>query len=98
MTDGRLDVLVLRDAGGTRDLLPWETVQRAAVPPGAAAEIAGLLEGDVSGYLDSISEMGEMDLLQLQIAMDRMSKMMSTISNLLTKVGDTQSAITQNLK
>jgi len=36
--------------------------------------------------------------LRLQIAMDRMSKMMSTLSNILKKASDTAQAITQNLK
>lgn len=35
--------------------------------------------------LDSMSEMGEMESLRLQMAMDRMSKTMSTISNLLKR-------------
>lgn len=48
--------------------------------------------------LDSMSEMGEMESLRLQIAMDRMSKMMSTLSNLLKKISDTQNSIIQNLK
>jgi hypothetical protein len=48
--------------------------------------------------LDSMSEMGEMESLRLQMAMDRMSKMMSTLSNLLKKISDTSSQITQNLK
>jgi hypothetical protein len=48
--------------------------------------------------LDSMSEMGEMESLRLQMAMDRMSKMMSTLSNLLKKISDTQNSITQNLK
>lgn len=48
--------------------------------------------------LDSLSEMGEMESLRLQMAMDRMSKMMSTLSNLLKKISDTASGITQNLK
>jgi hypothetical protein len=33
--------------------------------------------------LDSMSEMGEMESLRLQMAMDRLSKLMSTLSNLL---------------
>lgn len=45
-----------------------------------------------------MSETGEMESLRLQMAMDRMSKMMSTLSNLLKKISDTASAITQNLK
>ena len=52
----------------------------------------------IKNKLDSLSEMGEMESLRLQMAMDRMSKMMSTLSNLLKKVSDTASEITQNLK
>lgn len=48
--------------------------------------------------LDSMAEMGEMESLRLQMAMDRMSKMMSTLSNLLKKISDTSSSIIQNLK
>ncbi len=48
--------------------------------------------------LDSMSEMGEMESLRLQMAMDRLSKLMSTLSNLLKKIADTSSQITQNLK
>ena len=48
--------------------------------------------------LDSLSEMGEMESLRLQMAMDRLSKLMSTLSNLMHKVSDTQSAIVQNMK
>jgi hypothetical protein len=48
--------------------------------------------------VDSMSEMGEMESLRLQMAMDRMSKMMSTLSNLLKKLSDTSSQIAQNLK
>lgn len=52
----------------------------------------------VKNDLDSMSEMGEMESLRLQMAMDRMSKMMSTLSNLLKKISDTANQITQNLK
>lgn len=48
--------------------------------------------------LDSMSEMGEMESLRLQMAMDRMSKMMSTLSNILKKISKTADDITQNLK
>ena len=48
--------------------------------------------------IDSMSEMGEMESLRLQMAMDRMSKMMSTLSNLLKKMSDTNSQIVQNMK
>jgi hypothetical protein len=52
----------------------------------------------MKGRLDSMSEMGEMESLRLQMAMDRMSKMMTTLSNILKKISDTSSSITQNLK
>lgn len=48
--------------------------------------------------LDSMSEMGETESLRLQMAMDRLSKMMSTLSNLLKKMNDTDQQITTNLK
>lgn len=48
--------------------------------------------------LDSMSEMGEMESLRLQMAMDRLSKLMSTLSNLLKKASETASGITQNIK
>jgi hypothetical protein len=47
---------------------------------------------------DALSEMGEMESLRLQMAMDRQSKMMSTLSNVMKKVSDTAQSITQNLK
>jgi len=47
---------------------------------------------------DSLNEMGEMESLRLQMAMDRMSKMMTTLSNVMKKISDTQAALTQNLK
>jgi hypothetical protein len=52
----------------------------------------------IKNKLDSKSEMGETESLRLQMAMDRMSKMMSTLSNLLKKISETSQSITQNLK
>lgn len=51
-----------------------------------------------SPRLDSMSEMGETESLRLQAAMDRLSKMMSALSNLLRRVDTTNAAITQNMK
>jgi hypothetical protein len=48
--------------------------------------------------LNDMSELGEMDSLRLQMAMERMTKMIETLSNILKKISDTASAITQNLK
>jgi hypothetical protein len=47
---------------------------------------------------DAMSELGEMESLRLQMAMDRLSKMMSTLSNLLKKTSETSASIVQNLK
>jgi len=52
----------------------------------------------VRGRLDSIGEIGETEALRLQMATDRLSKLMSTLSNLLKKISDTQQSIVQNLK
>ncbi len=46
----------------------------------------------------SEGEMGEMMSLRLQMAMDRRSKFISTLSNLLKKQRDTEKAIIQNMK
>lgn len=61
-------------------------------------EAAESLQASARKELDSKSEMGEMESLRLQMAMDRLSKMMSTLSNLLKKISDTAQGITQNLK
>jgi hypothetical protein len=42
--------------------------------------------------------MGEMESLRLQMAMDRHSRMMSTLSNLLKQSSDTAQSIIQNIK
>ena len=52
----------------------------------------------VKSKLDSLSEMSEMESLRLQMAMDRLSKLMSILSNLLKKASDTASYIKQNFK
>jgi hypothetical protein len=48
--------------------------------------------------IDSMSEMGEMESLRLQMSMDRLSKLMSTLSNILKKMSDTSESIVRNLK
>jgi hypothetical protein len=62
---------------------------------GRAAEV---LQADVRNKLDSLSGMGEKESLRLQMAMDRLSKMMSTLSNLLKKISDAADGVVQNLK
>lgn len=76
------------------DLLSVTSLMSTAVMKSELDAVFDELKND----LDSMSEMGEMESLRLQMAMDRMSKMMSTLSNLLKKMSDTASQITQNLK
>ena len=47
---------------------------------------------------DTLSDMGEQDQLRLQMAMDRYSKLMATLSNMMQKQSDTSSAILGNMK
>jgi cell division protein FtsB len=53
---------------------------------------------DAQQSLDSMSEMGEMTSMRLQMAMDRRSKFMETLSNIEKSIDDTQSSIIGNLK
>ena len=48
--------------------------------------------------LNSLSEMEKTESLRVQMSMDRMSKMMSTLSNPLKKISETSQSITRNLK
>jgi hypothetical protein len=78
----------------------------AQLPPKArftAPSIATM--GDLAGVedklkdsLDSMSEIGEMESMRLQMAMDRMSKFMAALSNIEKKASDTSDAIITNLK
>lgn len=68
--------------------------------PGRVAD-ARVLEAvlaELTTRLDSMSEMGEMESLRLQMAMDRRSKMMSTLSNILKKSSETAGSIVANIK
>ena len=53
---------------------------------------------ELGAGIDALGELGEIESLRLQIQMDRLSKLMSTLSNILKKLSDTQRTIVQNLK
>jgi len=53
---------------------------------------------DLRDRLDSMSAMSEMTSLRLQMAMDRRSKFVETLSNIMKKIDSTQETIVQNLK
>jgi hypothetical protein len=80
----------------------------------ALVAAAGATGDDISGYtspaqiaaaratakqrLDSLSEMGETESLRMQMMMDRRSKFLTTMSNILGNVAETQSTITRNIR
>lgn len=61
------------------------------------AELRSILN-ELKGQLDSMSELSEMESLRLQMVMDRRSKIITTLSNIMKKVSATSDNITQNLK
>ena len=63
-------------------------------------EVAQLrcIQEDLKGQLDSMSEMSEMTSLRLQMAMDRRSQFIATLSNVMKKIDATQETLVQNLK
>lgn len=90
-----------RLAADARALLARAETLRASYAPAAGAPSRDEIDravADTKAELDSMSEMGETESLRLQMAMDRMSKMMSTLSNLMKKASETSSGIIQNLK
>lgn len=54
--------------------------------------------GNLQGKLGRLSEMNELESLRLQMAMDRLSKLMSTLSNMLKKAAATGSGLVENQK
>jgi hypothetical protein len=89
-----------------REMLRDKQRQRAApeiLDPDAFVMAVATLQvnamlAEVEADTGSVAEMGEMQQLRLQMAMDRLAKMMNTLSNLLKKMADTQASITGNMK
>lgn len=53
---------------------------------------------ELKGKLDSLNEMSEMTSLRLQMSMDRRSKFISTLSQIMKKMSTTQDTLIQNIK
>ncbi len=64
------------------------------------AEAARLLPhpDKLKGKLNGMNEMSEMTSLRLQMTMDRRSKFISTLSNMMKKISTTQDTLVQNIK
>jgi hypothetical protein len=54
--------------------------------------------GQITNVIPSLTELGETESLRLQMAMDRTSKLETTLSNLLNTEHHTEQDITRNLK
>lgn len=55
-------------------------------------------QGELKDKLDSMTEISETTAMRLQMMMDRRSKFMETLSNMLKKMAATSDSIKQNLK
>lgn len=77
-------------SGGQADLLDFYVL----------AEVAQSLtaKDGLKGRLDGMNEMSEMTSLRLQMTMDRRSKFISTLSNMMKKISSTQDTLVQNIK
>lgn len=64
------------------------------------AEMSRILTNGKEGndQMDNMNEMSEMSSLRLQMMMDRRSKFISTLSNLMKKISTTQNTLVQNMK
>lgn len=63
----------------------------------ADPERAALIRS-INAGIDSMSEMGEMNQLKLQQMMDRRTKLMEMLSNLMKRVSDTNDSLIANVK
>lgn len=75
-------------------------------PPMTAGRVDRAVIGNIARVVvdspkslrDTYGELGDLASMRLQVQMDRRSKLISTVSNLLKKISETESSITQNLK
>jgi putative addiction module CopG family antidote len=67
-------------------------------PGGQVPEILTSVMDGLREDLDGMNELSEMTSLRLQMLMDRLSKYIETLSNLLKKIATTQDTLVQNLK
>lgn len=107
---GLMKALIKRS--NTRDPLAWTRANVKRQFPGISDRQSDLLSfyvlsdlarlasapSDLERKLEEMDEMSEMTSLRLQMMMDRRSKLMSTLSNLLKKTSETRTSMVQNLK
>jgi hypothetical protein len=88
--------LPVPDAGSAGDV---RTVATDLHPgPVTTEDQLRAIRDELRDRLDSMSAMSEMTSLRLQMAMDRRSKFVEALSNIMKKIDSTQETIVQNLK
>jgi hypothetical protein len=67
---------------------------------GPIADVSQLkaIQEDLQGYLDSLNDMSEMTSMRLQMAVDRRSRLMIALSNIMKKMSATQDAVAMNMR
>jgi hypothetical protein len=75
-----------------------KTIEREKLQLEVRIQSMKTLLDDLKGKLDGMNEMSEMTSLRLQMTMDRRSKFIETLSNIMKKIGTTQETIIQNIK
>ena len=104
----RITQALLTKTGGSAEVDYYLTTQRmvqASFPKTSQEQadlltfcaLSGLLD-ELKGRLNGTSEMSEMTSLRLQMTMDRRSKFISTLSQIMKKISSTQDMLVQNLK
>lgn len=75
-----------------------QTVETQVQAAQMSLQILKTMQQNVQANLAGMSDMSDKTQMQLQMAMDRRSKLMETLSNILKTMSDTQNTIVQNLK
>ncbi len=101
---GSLPIPPIRLEKATSPILHLEYVRAPVIPllppnrSGATIQSLRSLRDELKSQLDGMNEMSEMTSLRLQMTMDRRSKFIETLSNIMKKIGTTQETLSQNIK
>lgn len=84
----------------TTKLQPSPTVTKISRPVNSQVSATEIkqVQDSLKSKLDGMNEMSEMTSLHLQQSMDRRSKFINTLSNIMKKISETQDSIIQNMK
>jgi predicted nucleic acid-binding Zn-ribbon protein len=75
-----------------------QTVQAEVQKAQADLDNLKSIQNNLKGQLDAMNEMSEMTSMRLQMAMDRRSKFVEALSNIMKKIDETSESIVQNMK